>query len=217
MLIFITTLVYNNIVSQESISIGIKGGIGYSQYFFQKYIEQKFVQVFQKGIVIGHRDNKNFGIQLEILSTQKAWEEEIGTSFTKRVVIDYIEFPLLSSYKIGRKRSSLIILAGLHFASALNVDSLNMGQLMEGDSTIVPYQPFDYNKTDYGINGGIAYQCTLGRNIIQLEVMYSQSMQNLFGRDYTRIYRSLNQGLYVNLVYKISLAGKPKLKIEKNP
>jgi hypothetical protein len=216
-------MIQNNINSQEGISLGIKGGFGYSQYFFQYPTQNQlnldfnYIKVIQKGIVLGYRDNKNWGTHLEIMLTQKAWEEEFPSSYKKRVTIEYLEFPILSSYKIGKKKSSLIIVAGMYLATGLNMDSVNSGQLMEGDSTIVPYQDFSYKKFDYGIKGGLAYQYMFGRNILQLEIMYSQGLQNLFGRDYFAIYRSLNQGLYANLVYKIAIRGKQNSKIEKPP
>jgi hypothetical protein len=201
--------------SQEGFAFGIKAGLGYSQYFFQKPVDQDFAQVFQKGLVISQRNEKNFGLTFEIMQTQKAWEEKIGQSYRKKIVSNYYEFPLLSTFWLGKGKSGVVFSAGMHIGFAMQADSSNSGQLMPGDSTIVPYFPLKYSKFDYGVGGGIAYQLKLNRSIFQLEVMYSQSLQNFFARDYTTIYRSLNQCLYVNLTYKVSVARKKEQKTVK--
>jgi hypothetical protein len=198
--------------AQEGFSIGIKAGAGYSQYFFQKNIDQNFVQVFQKGLFISYRDKKNFGIQFEIMQTQKAWEEQINSSYKKRIILEYYEFPLFSTYKFGKGRSGLVIMAGLHFSYTLKADSSSSGQQLASDTSLINYSPLIYSKFDYGLEGGLGYQFVVWRGIFQIDVMYSQGLQNLFERNYIGLYRSLNQNLYLNLSLKVSLAKKTKQK-----
>jgi hypothetical protein len=200
--------------AQEGFSVGIKAGTGYSQYFFLKRVEQNFVPVFQKGLVISHRDEKNFGVQFEIMQTQKAWEEQISNTFKKKIVINYYEFPILSSYKFGKGKSGLLITAGLHISFATKADSTSTGQQLPSDTTLITYSPLNYSKWDYGLGGGLGYQFVAGRSIFLLEVMYSQGLQNFFKRNYIGIIRSLNQNLYLNLSYKFSLARKKKIKTD---
>ena len=214
LVILILVVNKSELKSQEGFSLGLKAGAGYSQFFFQKPVNQIFTLVFQKGAVISYRDEKNFGIQLEIMQTQKAWEEDISKTFKKRVAIDYYEFPILSTYKFGKKGSGLTITGGLHISYAFGTDSSTTGQMAPGDTSIVPYSPFVYNKWDYGLQGGAGYQFMFGRNIVQLELMFSQSLQNFFDRNYKTIRTSLNQNLYFNLVYKFSLAGRKKQNVK---
>jgi hypothetical protein len=215
--ILVVILPHFNVKSQEGFSVGIQGGAGFSYYFFQDYIDQDFVPVYQYGFVIGHMKDGGMGAQLKILKTQKAWQEKIRIGFKKRVVIDYLEIPFLTSFKIGKNHSSLIINAGIHVSKILNVDSTNYGQQLHIDKSIINYSPIAFTPWNYGVSGGIGYQLTFDRNIMQLELMYSQSLQNLFERDYTKIYRSLNQNLYLSLIYKVSIARKKDKKTTKAP
>jgi len=212
LIFFLTPFIQFEAVSQEGFSVGIIGGAGFSQYYFQKTVDQNFVPVFQKGLLISQRDETNFGITFEVLQTQKAWEENINTSLKKKMLVEYYEFPILSSFKFGKRKSGIILSAGLHLSFATKVDSFTTGVPMAGDTTLVPYANFKNSKWDYGLGGGLGYQLVAGRNIILIEVMYSQGLKNILDRDYLRIYRSLNQNLYMNLVYKFSLANNKKKK-----
>jgi hypothetical protein len=203
-------------MSQTGFSVGFKAGYGYSQYFFRNFVEQNFVPVNQYGLVISQMNKKNFGIEIDMLYTQKAWEEKFISGYSKQVLINYLEFPFLSSYKLGKNKSGLLFYGGMHISYALSIDSLNQGIPAEADSSIIQYAPFEYNKFNYGLTGGIGYQLNLGRNIFQLQLMYSQGLQNLFERDYSKIYRSLNQNLYLNFIYKVSLVKRKKEKTDPN-
>jgi len=201
--------------AQEGFSVGLKGGAGFSQYYFvlnNNSIDQNFVLVIQKGFLINYRDEKNFGMQLEIMQTQKAFEENISKTYKQRVVLDYLEFPLLSSYKIGKGKSGLVLTAGFHVSHASKATHFITGHEMAGDTSVIQYSNFVYNTWDYGLNGGFGYQFKFGRNIIHIEALYSQGFNNLFDRDYTATYRSLNQSLYLNLVYKFCLTNNVKIK-----
>jgi len=199
-------------VSQSGFSIGFKGGYGYSQYFFRVPVEQVVVPVYQYGLVISQMNKKNFGVEFNVLHTQKAFQEKFNETYFKQVTINYIEFPILSTYKIGNKKSALVLFGGLHLSVALNVDSLIEGTPTEADTSLIQYSPFEYSNWNYGLGGGLAYQLILGKNVFQLQLMYSQGLQNLFERDYASIYRSLNQNLFINLTYKVSLEKRGKVK-----
>jgi hypothetical protein len=217
LIFFLPLLISINSNAQEGFSVGLKGGIGYSRYYFlgnkKYYIDQNYVQVIQKGLVINYRDDKNFGMQLQIMQTQKAFEENISKTYKQRVMLDCIEFPILSSYKFGKKKSGLVLTAGLHFSKAFGATISSTGQSMPGDTSIIRYENLAYNKVDYGLQGGLGYQFTFWRNILHIEAMYSQGLNNIFDRDYTATYRSLNQSLFINLIYKICLSNNKKAKV----
>jgi hypothetical protein len=200
--------------AQEGFSIGIKAGPGFSQFFFQRYVEQNFVQVFQKGIIVSHRDSKNFGVQLEVLQTQKAFEEIISESVTQTVSIDYWESMLLSTYKFGKRKSGIVLYAGMHFSNAIDADTSRIMPFSAPDTSFISYFPFKYSNWDYGIGGGLGYQLCIGRSILQLDIIYSQGLRNLFDRKFSGIYRSLNQRLFLNLGYKFSLARTNKRNLQ---
>jgi hypothetical protein len=206
-----------NSYAQQGFSFGIKAGTGFSQYYFVNYVEQDFVQVYQGGLVVSHLNDKNLGLHFEILQSQKAWQEKFSETYKKRVIIDYLEFPVISVIKVGKK-SGLTINAGLHFSFPLKIDSMETGEPSPADtSRLINYSGIDVSGFDYGLNGGLGYQFCFGRNIIELQVMYSQGLQNIFERNYLSLYRSLNQNLYVNLIYKISLAKKRQKQSAKSP
>jgi hypothetical protein len=217
-LLFLILSLTSPIKSQEGISIGIKAGTGFSQYLFQivgANVEQDFAQVYQGGFVFNQMNKKNLGIQLELLYNQKAWQENIGASYKKKFVIDYIEIPIHSIYKIGKKKSGIVISAGLHVSFALQADSSITGVEIPPDTTLIEYPPLQYSNWDYGLDGAVGYQFSIGRSLVLIQLMYSQGFRNMFERQYDSIYRSLNQSLYLNLIYKIHLGKKTAIPIEK--
>ncbi len=196
--------------SQAGTSLGIKAGAGLSRYFFivaadQVPIYQNFVPVYQTGLIFNQLNKKNVGVQIELDYTQKAWEQTTGESGKYKVVIDNIEFPFLTHFRIGKKKSAWIINAGLHFTHAFNarVDSSGIT-----NGSIIEYAALKYSKFDYGLDGGLGYEIGKDNGIFLIQIMYTQGMKNIIERDPNKVYRSLNQSVFMSCIYKIPLSKK---------
>ena len=84
-----------SIEAQNKTYLGIKGGGGFSRYYFaiyQNYINQDFAPIYQGGLVLNLLNNKNLGVQIEALYTQKAWIENVSELNKIGVVIDNIQW-----------------------------------------------------------------------------------------------------------------------------
>ncbi len=201
----------NFLFSQGNAAIGVKAGYGLSRYFFivatpNKPISQNFVPVYQAGVNFSQINAKNCGIQVELNYIQKAWEETLDESGIYKAAFDNIELPFLSHFRIGRKKFAWIINLGMHISYAFNSKIDSSG--VHSYNSIINYQELDYNTFDYGVDGGFGFEIGKDKGIFQMQLMYSQGMRNIIDRDPTKVYRSLNQNVFLSLIYKIPLYRK---------
>ncbi len=207
--------------SQSRSSIGIKAGTGFSRYFFlsppgtvRVEFSQSYVPVFQTGIVFSQiNDNKkgiNPSLQIELNYIQKAWEQIFNDQNIKYTVfMDNIELPLLTHFRFGKKKNSLMVNAGLHFSYAYNVKIDSMGTSIK--RTEIEYDSLEYHPFDYGLDAGIGYEFGRDNGVVVVQLMFSQGLKNYINRadqDPLVIYRSLNQSLFLSCIYKIPLRKK---------
>jgi hypothetical protein len=213
LLFSITIIIFNQIFlfPQAGSSIGVKAGYGLSRYYFivatpNKPITQNFVPVYQGGVSFSQINAKNCGIQVELNYVQKAWEETLGESGKYKAVFNNVELPFLSHFRIGRKNFAWIINMGMHVSYAFKskIDSSGVHSI----NSIINYQNLDYNAFDYGVDGGFGFEIGKDKGIFQIQVMYSQGMRNIIDRDPTKVYRSLNQNVFLSMIYKIPLFRK---------
>lgn len=224
---FLILIMANFTTAQERAYVGAKYGYGFSRYYFTTdrglldgMVEQEFVPINQYGVVFNHINEKNWGFQLEVLMTQKAWKEKIIDNVGNQDVYmtsktDYIEIPILSQYRLGNKNVGLVVNGGIYAAFQLNfeiekegtIDSTRHLRYMLGDSviTFINYDNIGNNSFDYGFKGGLAFDLNVNIFNFQLQIMYTQSVQNFLDPKREEIYRSLHQGLMANVILKVRL------------
>lgn len=95
---------------------------------------------------------------------------------------------------------------GMHVSYAFNAKTDSSG-IINGTS-LVNYNALDYSKFDYGLDGGIGLELGKDKNVFLIQLMFSQGMRNVLERDPTAIYRSLNQSLFLSMIYKVSFSKK---------
>jgi len=198
--------------SQASSSLGVKAGAGVSRFFLlvaadQEDILQNFVPVFQAGLVFSQINEKNLGIQIELNYVQKAWEEKLPETGKYNVLFENIELPVITHIRIGKKKSAWFINLGLHLSYAFNAMIDSSGVFTR--TSIIDYNNLNYSNFDYGMDGGFGYAIGKEKGIFQIQLMYSQGMKNVLERDPEKVYRSLNQNLFLSCIYKIPLSKKP--------
>ena len=202
--------------SQSGTSIGIKAGEGFSRYYFiridQGHISQSYIPVFQTGLVFSQINKKNCGIQFEINYIQKGWKQTFDSEpTTYSVKMDNIEFPFLTHFRLGKKKSAIIINMGLHFSYAYNLKVDSLGSAL--DTIALHYGNLKLSPFDYGLDIGLGYEFGRDRGVFQVQLMFSQGLSNFINRDTQDplvIYRSINQSLFLSCVYKIPLTRKKK-------
>lgn len=209
-------VVFPPLNAQEGASIGFKFGSGFSRYYFaldpglNEPINQDFAPVYEAGLVFSHQSGKAAGLQIELQYAQKAWQEKFDDGSKSNVLIHFIELPVLTHMRLPFKsgKSALIINFGFYGAYAFKETVELIGEV--SDSTLINYHDFKYNKVDYGLRGGVGFEKKIGRGSVQIQAMYSQGLQDIIGRDRLKVYRSLNQSLFVSAMYKIPLSRNKK-------
>ena len=203
--------------AQKRASIGLKGGYGFSGYYFvtdgniyADFIDVDFVPAYNTGIVFNYL-SKITGIQISMEYTQKGWIEKFKNGAASEVTIDYLEFPVLTQFRFGKKKSGWVVNFGLYggyvIKSRQKSDPMEL-VIDQRDTMFINYRELKYNTFEYGIKAGGGYELGLGKNSLQLELMFTQGMLNLFEANRLGVYRSLSQGLTFSAIYKFTLFRK---------
>lgn len=208
--IILVTLFAN---AQKRASLGLKIGGGVSSYYFvtdlninPDYIDNGIMQVYEGGLIFNYLD-RNMGLQIGVQYTQKGWIENFQNGASAQVLFDCIEFPLLTQFRSNRyKKSGWLLLLGTYGNYMMQASQTFKG---EPDATMdtlwVKYNDLEYNTFEFGIKGGAGFEFGLGKNSLQLQVLFTQGFVNLFDSDRVGLYRSLSQNLSVSAIYKFTL------------
>lgn len=216
-LIFFLLFFPGKFYAQEGVYIGAKVGGGFSRYYFAvdpgiyKPLVIDIVPVYEAGIVFSHQNGKYMGLQIDLQYTQKAWQERFVGDTTEKVLIHYVEMPLLTTARLafGKKKSALILSFGIYGAYAFASEN-------ESNTSSSPYAPLiDYSKSfknsfDFGFKAGLGYEFLVNQSLLRFQLTFSQGLQDLFERNRVGIYRSLNQSLFASIIYKVPLFKKAK-------
>ncbi len=194
--------------TKAQFDVGIKGGYGYNRYFFQKnYFEQGFLPVYNGGILFQYLNDRKLGVQSSIEITQKGWEEITIDNGHAQFKMDFVQFDFLALIKFSsKKENGLFIKFGPYAAYSYNSQFTETGNTDSAYFNYDSLQYFYYN-LDYGVKIGLSYKIKIKSGSIQLEMLYAQGLYNVFERDATTIFQSINQSLFINLAYTFTLGG----------
>ncbi len=209
-------LITGTLNAQKRASLGLNFGSGVSNYFFvtdininSDFIDNNFLPVYEGGLIFNYLD-KNTGIQIGVNYTQKGWIENFKNGASAKVLIDCIEFPLLTQIRFRKhKKSGWVLLFGTYgnYTIKLN-DTITGTPDLALDTTWVRYNELIYNTFEFGFKGGGGFELGLGKNSLQLQVLFTQGFVNLFDSERVGVYRSLSQSLMLSAVYKFTLFRK---------
>ncbi|NJO89577.1 MAG: PorT family protein [Chloroflexia bacterium] len=163
--------------------------------------------VYEGGLIFNYLD-RNTGIQIGVNYTQKGWIENFQNGASAKLMLDCIEIPLLTQIRFSRyKKSGWVLLFGTYANYIIKTNEPFFGGEPDytTDIEFVKYNELLYNTFEFGIKGGGGFEFGLGKNSLQLQVLFTQSFVNLFDSDREGIYRSLSQSLTVSAVYKFTL------------
>jgi len=207
--VILTAVLFFPVLINAQFDIGIKGGYGYSRYFFQKdIINQNFLPVYNGGILFQYLNNKKLGIQSSIEFTQKGWYEETEELDYAKFKMDFLQFDFLSLFKFSsKKESGLFIKFGPYIAYSFSSQYNYLGDV---DNLALNYDSLStaYKKLDYGLKIGLSYKIKLKNGSLQLEMLYAQGLSHILERDVAGIFQSINQSLFINFAYTYTFGRK---------
>jgi len=215
-LIFFLLIFSGKFYAQEGAYIGAKFGGGFSRYYFAvdpgifQPLVIDLVPVYEAGVVFSHQNDKRMGLEIDIQYTQKAWQERFEGDTTEKMLIHYLEMPLLTTARLafGEKKSALVISLGIYGSYAFASENESNPSVL--DSTLIDYSKSLKNTFDFGFKAGLGYEFMVNQSLLRFQLTFSQGLQDLYDRDRVGIYRSLNQSLFASIIYKVPLFKKAK-------
>lgn len=189
--------------------LGINSGFSLSRiiidpsfdYMFNFSTDQGFRSGFDGGIVFLHYSQPRVGIQMELNYSQRGWTENLDTiSYNRR--LDYVEFPFLTHFDIGKKKLKIAISFGpvisYFISEKKQVNYLDENQVKE-------YYSFELDHKLEGalcIGLGVNKYTRIGN--FQAEVRIKQGLTSIFKKDRVPEFSSSqNQAIELKISYLI--------------
>lgn len=106
---------------KTSYSFGIKQGINYSSVLFNPGLKQGITLGYNGGLVYKFHNERLFGLQLELIFSQKGWTEDLDTisnSYSRKM--NYLEIPIITQIIFGKKSTKIYVNLGTSFGYLLS-------------------------------------------------------------------------------------------------
>jgi hypothetical protein len=111
--------------------------------------------------------------------------------------LKYIEIPVLTNIRVGKKNGKLNFYGGPHI-SYLIKQSMVFLENSYGRN----FQVKTGNKFDFGLDGGLGYSYTFGKNTVEMIVKYSHSLSNIYEQQtINKSFLSQNQVISGSIYY----------------
>ena len=180
--------------------IGIKAGQNYSWIRLDPRVQQNGLIGSVFGISYQYKPQFYGGIILEAQYIEFGWEEvfpDSTNSYSRK--LSYLEFPVLSNFIIGKKKTHFKLLAGVKLDILL--DDVENSDVKE--SAVQYYNGLRIEDTfELGLAFGASLSQSFSFGEIQFDVRFNTALSNLFtaSDDLTLLY-SQNQGIAGTLSY----------------
>ena len=187
----------------SNVAIGVKGGMDFSEVFFNPNVRQKLALGITGGVMFRYIEEDHFGLIAELNFAQRGWSENFeGAPYHYTRTTNYVELPLLAHIFFGR-RGRFFFNAGPQVGLFLgdnvsaNFDPKEMATLPD-----FPYKNRMNEqmllkvtqKMDYGISAGLGGEFNLNkRNSLSLEARFYFGLGNIFSAKRTDTYSASNQ------------------------
>jgi len=187
----------------SNVAIGVRGGVDFSEVFFNPSVRQKFAPGVTAGVTFRYIEESHFGLIAELNFVQRGWAENFEDApYDYRRTLNYVELPLLAHIFFGRR--------GRFFFNAGPQVALFLGESTKSnfdpkDMATLPDFPYINRmneqmllsvsqKIDYGISAGLGAEFNLNkRNSLSLEARFYFGLGNIFPSKRADTYNASNQ------------------------
>lgn len=187
----------------SNVSIGAKGGVDFSQVFFNPSVRQKFAMGMTAGVMFRYIEENHFGLIAELNFSQRGWSENFeGAPYNYTRTTNYLEIPVFAHIFFGRR--------GRFFFNAGPQVGLYLGDNVKANFNpheMATLPDFPYvnrmnqqmlldvsQKMDYGISAGLGGEFNINRkNSISLEARFYFGLGNIFPSKRADTYSASNQ------------------------
>ncbi|MCH5240245.1 MAG: PorT family protein [Muribaculaceae bacterium] len=188
---------------QSNVAIGIKGGMDFSEVFFNPHVKQSFQPGVTAGLMVRYVEENHFGLIGELNFAQRGWKENFEEDpFNYSKDLDYIDLCFLAHIFFGR-RARFFFNAGPQVGYYLgehtksNFDPYNIANT-PGFPNInrinqQMIEPINI-KVDYGISAGMGGEFNINRrNSIFAECRFYFGLANIFSTKRADYFNASNQ------------------------
>ena len=188
---------------QSNVAIGLKGGMDFSEVFFNPHVKQTFEPGYTAGIMVRYIEENHFGLIGELNFAQRGWKENFEDDpFHFSRDLDYIDLCFLAHVFFGRR--------GRFFFNAGPQVGYYLGEHIKAN-----FDPYDIAhipgfpvinrinqqmtepiniKIDYGISAGLGGEFNINRrNSICVEARFYFGLANIFSTKRADYFNASNQ------------------------
>ncbi|MCH5229845.1 MAG: PorT family protein [Muribaculaceae bacterium] len=188
---------------QSNVAIGIKGGMDFSEVFFNPHVKQTFVPGYTAGIAVRYIEENHFGLIGELNFAQRGWKENFEAApYEYSRSLDFLDLCFLAHVFFGRR--------GRFFFNAGPQVGYYLGEHVKSN-----FNPFEMNKLpdfplinrinqqmvepikikiDYGISAGIGGEFNINRrNSLCVECRFYFGLANIFSTKRADYFNASNQ------------------------
>lgn len=202
-LIFVCLSVKGQTHYQSNVAIGVKGGMDFSEVFFNPHVKQTFEPGATLGLMVRYIEENHFGLIGELNFAQRGWKENFEDyPFNFAKDLDFIDLCFMAHIFFGR-RGRFFFNAGPQVGYYLgehtkaNFDPKEMTTL-PGFPNInrinqQMVEPIKI-KVDYGISAGMGGEFNINRrNSICVECRFYFGLANIFSTKRADYFNASNQ------------------------
>lgn len=188
---------------QSNVAIGVKGGVDFSEVFFNPHVKQTFELGTTAGLMVRYIEENHFGLIGELNFAQRGWKENFEDDpFHYSRDLDFIDLCFLAHVYFGRR--------GRFFFNAGPQVGYYLGEHIKAnfdpnDISSIPNFPVINRinqqmtepiniKVDYGISAGLGGEFNINRrNSICLECRFYFGLANIFSTKRADYFNASNQ------------------------
>lgn len=187
----------------SNVAVGVKGGMDFSQVFFNPKVKQKFLPGATAGLMIRYIEENHFGLIGELNFAQRGWQENFEEDpFNFSKTLDYIDLCFMAHIFFGN-RGRFFFNAGPQVGYYLgervksNFNPEEMGSISGfpnvnriNQQMIEPVTI----KMDYGISAGLGGEFNINRkNSLSVECRFYFGLANIFSSKRADYFNASNQ------------------------
>lgn len=188
---------------QSNVSIGVKGGMDFSEVFFNPHVKQTFQPGVTAGIMVRYIEENHFGLIGELNFAQRGWKENFEDDpFKYSRDLDFLDLCFLAHVYFGRRGKFFFnagpqvgYYLGEHIKSNFNPSEMSTTPGFPVINRINQQMTEPINlKVDYGISAGLGGEFSLNpRNSLCVECRFYFGLANIFSTKRADYFNASNQ------------------------